>query len=137
MGFYEDMQGIATDLLTEFKQGTLYLAQTTQAPPDPAKPWLAPTTTTRKFLLNGVLTNVNRKFIDNVTIVAADSQATVAVPGVLTEIDGSPALDGATQDIEPYAGDILIVDGNERAIIAVKRIPDAGTTVALALVVRS
>lgn len=117
MGFYDDMQAAATELLTEFGQGTIYLVQTGAATGDPWNPVPGATTQT---LIHGAATGVSQKYIDRSLAVASDKQIICSVLLV-----------------EPTLADWVTIDGAKYKIVHVGHIPEAGTTVALLLIVRA
>jgi len=119
MGFYDDMQAVATDLLTEFKQGTVVLIKSTPGTVDPAKPWIPVAGSTTNYTLNATVRPVSKKFIDGTSIIATDSEITFAHPGV-----------------EVLPGDKFTIDGKQVVTLLVKRIPEAGTVVAWKAIVR-
>ena len=137
--FYEEMQGIATDLLTEFNQGSLHLIRVERAEPDPAKPWIRDLMSERKYAVKGVVQVITKKLMDdfasNPILVPTDQIATIETHGTLVEIDGSPVANERVA-IEPSASDKFLVDGETRRIIGVRRIPDAGTAVVWTLALR-
>lgn len=117
MNFYEEMQGVATELLDEFDQGTLRYIHPGAPSGDPYDPQPGPPTA---YDVDGVVRGVSQKYVDGTYILATDQQATISVFGR-----------------EPTTEGVLEVDGNERQIVRVDRIPGAGTVVAYRLVIRS
>jgi hypothetical protein len=111
-GIYEEMQGVATRLLTRFNQGVIPLAKTTTAPG--ADPWTPGTPTTTTYTLQATAKGVSKEFVDGTTIVTA-------------------AAFGA----EPDPADVLAIDGKAVTQLKVIRLPMAGTLVAWKFVVRS
>lgn len=121
--FYAEMQGIASGILAEFKQGTITLSRTTYAAGDPAEPWEPGAPTTVTYTLDAVARGANSREIgtsyENGTLVqASDLVVTCAVPAV-----------------EPLMTDKVIVDGKEHVIKGISRKPSAGIAVAYALFV--
>lgn len=110
MSFYTEMQAVATELLTEFKQGTVrYIASGTTSGPayDPVIGSPMP------YTVNATVRGVQQKYIQDGYISASDLQATVSV-----------------FDVEPTVSGTLEIDGAEKQIIQVDALPGAGTTVA-------
>lgn len=113
MGFYDDMAAVATDVLTEFKQGVVQLVHTVPGTPDPSTPWQpgAPTVTT--YDLAATVKRVDQRYENGALIVQTGDIVTFAVPAVV-----------------PGIADTLIIDGVGRAITNLKPVPSAGTPVA-------
>lgn len=117
MGFYDDMQAVATDVLKEFKQGTVvYIAVTPGNGPvdNPGQP-----TKTRTEVYAAVR-GIKFKYVQVSLAVASDLQVTIAV---------DPA-------IVPKMTDFIEVDGVIYKIIQVLPKPAAGTVVAHVLIIR-
>ncbi|HEV8077508.1 MAG TPA: hypothetical protein VGP45_03895 [Marinobacter sp.] len=111
MAFYDDMQQLATELLSgEFKQGVIRLwRQGAPTGPSYAPQPGAPT----YFTMPGaVCRGVEAQYVQEGDISQADQQVTASVFGT-----------------EPEISDKLEVDGDLREIIKVERIPAAGTLV--------
>lgn len=111
--FYEEMRGVATELLGEFLQGVVQLVRVTPGAPDPATPWEpgAPTETT--YALEATVSRVAEKYVDGTLIVATDNQVMFAVPQVV-----------------PTLADKLLIDGTVQVMKDLRPIPGAGVTVA-------
>jgi len=111
MAFYDDMQQIATDLLSgEFKQGTIRhwrqgASTGSGLDPQPA----APTYTT---MPGAVCRGVESQYVQDGYISQSDQQVTASIFGV-----------------DPTNADKIEVDGVLREIIKVERIPASGTLV--------
>lgn len=125
MTFYEEMQGIASGILAEFKQGTVTLQKTVPGAPDPATPWLpgAPTTETHDLeatVSTAYVENASAAYQDGSLIEMSDLIVTCAVPPV------APSLD-----------DGIIIDGKPHTIKQINAIPAAGTPVAFKIFVGS
>lgn len=128
MGFYDDMQAMARDLLKPDSQGGLgqgeiKLTRVTQGTVDPDKPWEIPTETTQAEILDGAVSGISKELI------GTDVGGTVLLASDRKAICTAPAM-GYT------AGDTLSVDGVPVHIIAVEKIPAAGTTVAVRFIIR-
>ncbi len=121
--FYAEMQGIASGILAEFKQGTITLSRTPTAAPETETPWEpgAPTTTT--YTLDAVArganqTEIGSAYTNGTLVLASDLVVTCAVP-----------------EVEPQMTDAVTIDGREYVIKGISRKPAAGTPVAYALFV--
>lgn len=117
MSIYDEMQGIASDLLTEFKQGALVYIQMvpvgTGTPDDPAEP----ISVSHPF--NGVVRPVSTKYVDGTHIVQTDKQLTMPANVTVPDMDG-----------------FVDIDGSRHKIVQIHTLPAAGTTVAYRLFVR-
>lgn len=116
MTFYEDMQGVATELLTEFNQGALRLKRHTPGggpPHNPGAPTYVP------YPVSGVVSGVSEEHLKDTLIKSTDLVAKIAVP-----------------DYEPRLQDRFEIDGSEINIVKVRRIPEAGTAVAFEVFLR-
>lgn len=118
MGFYEDMQGVATDLLTEFAQGQVTITRVTPGTPDPDAPWVPVEPTTETVTLAAAVKRVEQRFVNGTTVVGTEDQAMFAVPG-----------------FEPDMACEFTVDGRRRILKDLIRIPAAGTPVAYIAIV--
>ena len=115
--FYERMQGTATKLLTKFNQGSVNYIITRPATgpdynPTPGAPISYP--------LNATASGVEQKYIKEGYIAASDIQITAAV-----------------FDVEPTQEGVIEIDGKEKQIIAIKKIPAAGVVVSWVIFVKS
>lgn len=109
--FYTRMQGTATRLLNKFKQGSqpdsIVLRATTRS--GAANPWNPIQLSSADYPLKAVVDPVNKKYIDNQTIVSDDRMVTF---GVI--------------EIEPEMGDQLVLDGKVFEIKQLFRYPAVG-----------
>lgn len=106
MSFYDEMQDVATELLTEFKQGTIvYRAQAAGA-----QPW-DPVTYTDTPVIGGTVKGVSQRYVTDL-VTTSDLHAILPVFGAT-----------------PTNAGRLIIDGVERQIISVMPSPAAGTVV--------
>lgn len=120
MGFYDDMQGIASDLLSQFAQGVIEYAAPAATTGPGYNPILSITPVWVK--INATAKGVSTKFILNGLALTGDLQITAAVQvGLAYQIGGSIRIDG---------------DASWR-IVQIIKIPPAGTTVAYTLIVRN
>lgn len=121
--FYAEMAGVATELLTEFKQGVVTLMRTVYAEPDPTTPWIPGETTEQSHDLKATVAAVtvdqaNAQYIDGTTITTADLVVTCAVPPV-----------------EPAMTDTLTIDGEVRQMKKIVQVPAAGVPIVFKLFV--
>lgn len=98
MGFYDEMQDVASELLAEFKQGAVTLTQTTRGSPDPATPWIpgAPTETTYNLSATvgaAYVSNASATYDDGTLILASDLIVTCAAPPVAPEMGSTVTID--------------------------------------------
>ncbi len=111
MTFYDEMQGVATELLGEFAQGEVSLKRVTVGPQP--NEWTPGEETIETWPLKATVRRVSQKYVDGSLIVATDNQVTFAVPSVA-----------------PVLTDKLVIDGVEHAMKDLRPIPGAGTSVA-------
>lgn len=116
MDFYTEMRNIASDLITEFKQGSVayveYTAPAGATPDDPGEPVASVTP------IDGVARGVSMQYVDNTLVTASDLQVTFAA-GVVT-----PKLSG-----------FMRIDDVDHKVLRVMPKPAAGTPVAWTVVV--
>lgn len=111
MGFYDDMQELATDLLTEFNQGTVQYEEIIPA----NGPWDDPGQPTSKLHdIPGAVTRAAEfRYIDNTSIFSTTTQVTFnVIPDLVID------------DL-----DVLVLDGDRRTVIRFMQIPETGTPV--------
>lgn len=117
MSFYDDMQLVASDVLGEFKQGSVsYVAMTPQpgsTPDDPLPPVESSTS------VNATVRPVSTKYVDGTHIVQSDKQVTFAG-------------DAATPSISGFVD----IDGSRYKIVEILPVPAAGTVISYTLIVR-
>lgn len=111
MTFYDEMQGVATELLTEFAQGTVQLRRTTIGTPPNA--WTPGAETTVTYALKATVKRMHQRYEGGVLVIETGDMVTFAVPEVV------PALT-----------DRLVIDGVERVMTNLTPIPAAGVPVA-------
>lgn len=117
MAFYEDMQKIASDLLTEFKQGVIEYGRITPGAGPADNP--GPSTITWQTLKGAVARGVSQKYIASSLAVATDQQITMSA-----------------DQLVPNIRDKAKIDGVELKIVHVLPRPAAGTVAAYTLIVR-
>lgn len=116
MGFYDDMQSVASDILTQFQQGVVNYVQIVpgNGPVDNPGP-----STKNRFVIPSTATGVQFKYIGGL-VVASDLQVVAPVdPRYVPDMKG-----------------FVEVDGKAYKIVAVKPIPPAGTPVVNVLITR-
>jgi hypothetical protein len=120
--FYAEMQGVATDLLTEFQQGTIVLVRSTPTVGDTDRPWdLTADPSPTRVTLRAAARTVDKKYVDGTRIHGGETQVTLSVPVL------SP---------EPTVSDRIEIDGVLMTTVDMHRLPDAGTPVAFVFIVR-
>jgi len=89
-GFYDEMQGVASDLLNEFKQGEIeYIAITSgNGPADNPGP-----SREQPYPLDAVARGVKFKYVDGSNVVASDMQVTMPGNGVRPDAKGFVSID--------------------------------------------
>lgn len=117
--FYGEMQDVASELLEEFKQGTVTLYRSTTSP-NPDAPWEPGAPTITPFTLNAVVRGAPFNYVDGSLIVASDLMVTAAVH----------------PDVTPQMGDtITIGGGTPKPVKKIEAMPAAGTPVAFLIFV--
>jgi hypothetical protein len=123
MTFYDEMQGVATEILGEFKQGIIKLVvpgSPVQVSP-PLEPWQdEPVGEPIAHILRAVVKGIDQRFVDGTTVLASDKMVTFAVPPVT-----------------PTMAHRIDIDGDLHAIEHIEALPAAGTTVAYRARVRA
>lgn len=123
MAFYDQMQGLSTQLLTDFNQGVIELVQLTPGNGPPQNPGPPTSVTT---LLKGTASaafsvrGASKTYQDGTTVLAGDVKV---ISKVIAGIDPKP-------------GDKIKLDGALYNIIQFNKIPETGTTVAWTFFVR-
>ncbi|MBB4649572.1 hypothetical protein GGQ99_001294 [Aminobacter niigataensis] len=110
-GFYNEMQGVAAELLDEFKQGAVQLKRVTLG--TPPNEWTPPPETVETWPLAATVKRLHQRYENGVLIVETGDMVTFAVP-----------------EVEPQITDMLVIDGAERVITNLTPIPPAGSVVA-------
>lgn len=118
MSFYDEMQQIATSVLTEFNQGSIKLIQLEMPSDgsldDPGEPIEVVTE------LKGAIKGISFKYLKEGYNAITDFEATVAV----------------VQNVQPKENDFLEVDGIQYKIIQDVSVPAAGLKVVWKFIVR-
>lgn len=118
MAFYDEMQQIATGLLTEFKQGAIAYVQIIKGTGPDDEP--GPSTPDVKPLVGAVAKGVSFKYLQGGLAVASDLQVTHSVQN----------------GVEPEMNGFYEIDGVRYKIIQLIPIPAAGTKVAIRAIIR-
>ncbi len=117
---YSELQSIASQLFTEFKQGTIaYVRSTPQAGATPDAP--LPSILVSSALGGATARGVQSKYVIRGLAVASDLQVSFA---------------GNALASEPKIDDFIDIDTERYKIVAIERKPAAGTPVAYTLIVR-
>lgn len=128
MAFYDDMAKMARELLAPdtqggLGQGSITLTRSTPGTPDPAEPWKPVAPTPQTATIRGAVRGISKELVGTevggTVLLASDRQAICEVPS-----------------IEYTAGDVLAVDGVPVHVIAVEKIPAAGTVSAVRFIIR-
>lgn len=132
--FYGDMQGVATELLTQFNQGTMtYKSSTPATPFEPAVDTVVP--------FKGTATGVAFKYRNDL-VTASDIEITAAVfknpawDDLVVWDDAALWNDDGVYLVEPQLNSTITIDGKERQIIQVRKIPASGTPILFKIFVK-
>ena len=126
--FYAEMQSVATDLLTQFKQGVITLTRTTHDAPTNA--WDAPTVPVETvYTLNATARGVSQKYVDGTNVLRTDGQVTMAVQA--TDVSG-----GVVSLTPDKTSDVLKIDGKKVTVLEIMPLPLAGTPAAYVIIFR-
>lgn len=117
MTFYDEMQGLAGELLGEFKQGVINYCKITPGNGSVDNP--GPSTKTL-YGINGTAVGVQFKYVQQGLAVATDLQITAPVDARYT----------------PDGKDFIEVDGLPHKIVEIMKRPAAGTPVAFVFIIR-
>lgn len=114
--FYGDMQGIASKLLKDFKQGVIEYIAITPGIGSPDNPGVPQETL---YPIDAVARGVKFKYVDGSHIVGTDLQLTMPGNGVIPEMTG-----------------FIRMDGTKYKIVQIVPKPAAGTPVAFTVIFR-
>ena len=120
--FYNDMANVALGVISDFQQGVLALERRTLVAG--ANPWDPASTTTATFPVVGVVSAVDRRYVDGNTVLVTDRMAILPVKSL-------PA------SVVPEMADRLLIDGEPTTIKKILRIPEAGTIIVYRLILGS
>lgn len=117
-GFYDGIADMLQELLAPgdedgLGQGTLLLKRETPGVPDPEAPWEPVEPTVETWALKAAVKRLHQRYENGVLIVETGDMVTFAVP-----------------EVKPQITDLLVIDGDERAITNLTPVPGAGTAVA-------
>lgn len=119
MGFYDEMQEIATELLTEFNQGNISLVVSV---PTGGTEWKPTGGVQFIFDAQGVVRGVSSKYIMRGLAIEGDKEITTAVIPNLSDNDAIKASFG--------------LEDGEYKVVSYEKLPANGTPVALKFIVR-
>ena len=114
---YNDLKSLASDLLKDFKQGTVFYVALTP-PPGPDDDPGVPTET--KYELDATVTGVSSKLVDNSFVLSTDLMVICSV----------------RDDLIPSGKDFIENDGSRYKIVQDISVPQAGTKVVWKFIVR-
>lgn len=118
MSIYDDLQSVTSDILNEFKQGSIQLVQFKQSEDStPDNPEEAEEVLTE---LDGTVKGVSYKYLKDSFITISDKEVTTAV----------------VADIQPSENDFIEIDGVRYKILQFQPLPSAGTVCAWKFIVR-
>lgn len=118
MSIYDDLQSLTSEIMTEFKQGSIKLVQfkypEDSTPDNPGEPEEVLTE------LDGTVKGVSYKYLKDSFITISDKEVTTAV----------------INDIIPSENDFIEIDGERYKILKFQPLPSAGTACAWKFIVR-
>lgn len=120
---YGKMQSTANRLFDKFQQGTVQLKRITVTPP--TNPWEEGTEAETVWTLKATVKRVHQRYETGVLIIETGDVLMVATKCTLTKLNGADVAP-VEQDFAPQNGDLLIIDGKERAIDNITPLPGAG-----------
>lgn len=124
MAFYDDMQALAGDLLTEFRQGTTGIRVATVGTGPAHAPGATTYSTAHPF--NGAVRGVTAHHMQDTRVQAGD--LVVTAPGALRTTAGAAIALKLT--------DLVTIGGKDYTIVKLSPKPATGTVVAYSLIVR-
>lgn len=119
MSIYDDLDDMVIDLLDEFddRATAMYLSRTTGgAVSGTTGAYVAGTSSTHN--VTGVVTPYAQSLIDGSTIMAGDLRVLL------------------TSAVEPLAGDSIVIDSNNYAVVSIRRVKPGSTTMLYIVQVR-
>jgi hypothetical protein len=119
MGFYDEMQEMATELLAPeasggLGQGSVTLKRITPGTPNADQPWLPVAPTTESWALGASVRRQHYRYVS----------------GTLVAETGDIVVFSTPSGVTPMLSDQLIIDGSAREMSELTPIPGAGTVVA-------
>ena len=124
MTFYDDMQGVAANVLKEFKQGVIKYVDITPGTGDADEPGEP---TENEFVLDATSCGVKYKYVQNGLAVASDLQVTASVKAKNSI--------GTSVDLNPSQNGFILIDDVKYKIQEILPKPAAGTTVVFVFIV--
>lgn len=129
MGFYDEMAAMTDELLMAdasggLGQGLVQLKRIVVTPPP--DDWTPGTETETLWTLKAAVRRLHQRYEGGVLIIETGDQIVASVTATLTKLAGS-AVTPVDQAFDPHNGDILVIDGEDRAIDDITPIPGAGT----------
>lgn len=117
MTFYDELQNVASELLKEFKQGTIQYVRVVpgNGPPDNPGP-----ATTQSIEVDAVARGVSYKYVKDSVALSTDLTVTMAVRSGIT----------------PNMRDFIDIDGKRYKIVQDISVPAAGTRAVWKFIVR-
>ena len=97
------------------KGKAITLTRTSHAASDPEEPWIPGTPTLEVFEFRARVTGTAAEYADGTLIVATDLMV-IASPKARHTLTDGEAADGAIVDLVPQMGDVLQIDGADKAI---------------------
>jgi hypothetical protein len=104
MTFYDEMRGVADELLTEFAQGVVKITKVTPGTPNPAQPWVPTMPTAETATLAATVRRVEQKYVDGTLIVGTEDQVMFALPAFVPDMSCEMSVDGRVRvmkDLRP------------------------------------
>lgn len=128
-GFYSDMAAMANELLLPdaqggLGQGTVQLKRIVVSPPP--NNWTPGTETENVWTLRAAVRRLHQHYENGALIIETGDQIIAGTMATLTMVDGVAVAPGE-QAFEPLNGDLIVIDGADRAIDNITPIPGAGT----------
>lgn len=117
MSIYDNLRGVATQLLTEFKQGVISLVTITPGTGPAHNP--GPSTSATKVIPGAVARGVSFKYVNSGLAVASDLQVNMSV-----------------ETVTPTMNDFIDIDGSRYKIVQIINKPAAGIPVACSVIIR-
>lgn len=128
-GFYDELRGVADELLGEFKQGSVQLKRVTTTPGP--NEWDPPTETVETWELSAAVQRVHQRYENGTLIVATGDIVTFAVAAKVVERNSLPVDPPEPVSLTAIEiTDNLVIDGRTSAITNPRKLPGAGTVVA-------
>lgn len=120
MGFYDEMQDFASEMLEEFNQGTITLTRKEYAAP--TNPWEQGAETPVTYTLDATVRGAASKYVDGTLILASDLQVMVST--------SARNSDGDRVAIVPQMNDAITVNSKAKTPKKIMPIPASGTVAA-------